>query len=103
SVRVPVSAQARQSVLPACRSPPGPLPLKPPLKPQLARSRAELPEGDGWRYEPQWDGLRTIVVRAGDDVHLQSRNGRPMNRYFPEIEEQVRELPGERLVLDGEM
>jgi ATP-dependent DNA ligase len=79
------------------------LPLKPPLKPQLARSRAELPEGDGWRYEPKWDGFRTIVFRDGDDVHLQSRNGRPMNRYFPEIEEQVRELPGERLVLDGEM
>jgi ATP-dependent DNA ligase len=79
------------------------LPLKPPLKPQLARSRTELPEGDDWRYEPKWDGFRTIAFRDGDDVHLQSRNGRPMNRYFPEIEEQLRELPGKRLVLDGEM
>jgi ATP-dependent DNA ligase len=79
------------------------LPLSPPLKPQLARSRAELPEGDQWRYEPKWDGFRTIVFRDGDDVHLQSRNGRPMNRYFPEIEEQVKQLPGERLVIDGEM
>ena len=79
------------------------LPLSPPLKPQLARSRADLPEGDQWRYEPKWDGFRTIVFRDGDDVHLQSRNGRPMNRYFPEIEEQVKELPGERLVIDGEM
>ena len=79
------------------------LPLKPPLKPQLARSKADLPEGDGWRYEPKWDGFRTIVFRDGDEVHLQSRNGKPMNRYFPEIEEQVRALPGRRLVLDGEM
>jgi ATP-dependent DNA ligase len=79
------------------------LPLSPPLKPQLARSRAELPEGDQWRYEPKWDGFRTIVFRDGDDVHLQSRNGRPMNRYFPEIEEQVKQLPGKRLVLDAEM
>ena len=79
------------------------LPLSPPLKPQLARSRADLPEGDQWRYEPKWDGFRTIVFRDGDDVHLQSRNGRPMNRYFPEIEEQVKQLPGERLVIDGEM
>ena len=79
------------------------LPLKPPLKPQLARSKADLPEGDGWRYEPKWDGFRTIVFRDGDEVHLQSRNGKPMNRYFPEIEEQVRALPTQRLVLDGEM
>jgi ATP-dependent DNA ligase len=79
------------------------LPLSPPLKPQLARSKADLPEGEGWRYEPKWDGFRTIVFRDGDEVHLQSRNGKPMNRYFPEIEEQVRALPGDRLVLDGEM
>src|SRR5687767_3847122 len=79
------------------------LPLSPPIQPQLARSAKELPEGDQWRYEPKYDGFRTIVFRDGDDVHLQSRNGKPMNRYFPEIEERVRALPGERLVLDGEM
>jgi ATP-dependent DNA ligase len=79
------------------------LPLSPPVKPQLARSRAELPEGDEWRYEPKWDGFRTIVFRDGDDVQLQSRNGRPMNRYFPEIVEQALTLPAERVVLDGEM
>jgi ATP-dependent DNA ligase len=71
--------------------------------PQLARSATDLPTGDGWRYEPKWDGFRTIVFRDGDDVHLQSRNGKPMNRYFPEVIDQVRELPGERLVLDGEL
>jgi ATP-dependent DNA ligase len=79
------------------------LPIKPPLKPQLARSAKELPEGEGWRYEPKWDGFRTIVFRDGDDVHLQSRNGKPMNRYFPEVIPQVLALPGERLVLDGEL
>ncbi len=79
------------------------LPLSPPLKPQLAKSRAELPEGEQWRYEPKWDGFRTIVFRDGDEVHLQSRNGKPMNRYFPEVVEQVRTLSAPRVVLDGEM
>jgi ATP-dependent DNA ligase len=79
------------------------LPLAPPVQPQLARSAKELPEGDGWRFEPKWDGFRTIVFRDGGDVQLQSRNGRPMNRYFPEVVEQVLELPEERLVLDGEV
>ena len=79
------------------------LPLAPPVKPQLARSAKQLPEGDGWCYEPKWDGFRTIVFKDGDDVHLQSRNGRPMNRYFPDVVEQAQALPAERLVLDGEM
>jgi ATP-dependent DNA ligase len=80
-----------------------PLPLEPPLKPQLARSASDLPTGDDWRYEPKWDGFRTVVFRDGDDVQLQSRNGRPMNRYFPEIAPDLLALPGERLVLDGEL
>jgi ATP-dependent DNA ligase len=79
------------------------LPLKPPIQPQLARAAKELPQGDVWRYEPKWDGFRTIIFRDGDDVHLQSRNGKPMNRYFPEVIEQVLALPGQRLVLDGEL
>ena len=79
------------------------LPLKPPVKPQLARPAKDLPDGDGWRFEPKWDGFRTIVFRDGDDVHLQSRNGRPMNRYFPEVIPDVLSLRGERLVLDGEL
>ncbi|MEA2332584.1 MAG: hypothetical protein QOH58_2722 [Thermoleophilaceae bacterium] len=79
------------------------LPLEPPIKPQLAKSARELPTGEGWRYEPKWDGFRTIVFRDGDEVYLQSRNGRPMNRYFPDIVEQVLALPAQRLVLDGEM
>ena len=79
------------------------LPLEPPIQPQLARPAKELPDGAEWRFEPKWDGYRTIVFRDGDDVRLQSRNGKPMNRYFPEVVEQVLALPGERLVLDGEM
>jgi ATP-dependent DNA ligase len=79
------------------------LPLAPPVKPQLAKSARSLPEGDEWRYEPKWDGFRTIAFRDGSEVHLQSRNGRPMNRYFPEVAEQLLELPSERLVLDGEI
>ena len=73
------------------------------MKPQLARSAKELPEGDGWRYEPKWDGFRTIVFRDGGEVHLQSRNGKPMNRYFPEILPDILALEGKKLVLDGEL
>jgi ATP-dependent DNA ligase len=79
------------------------LPLSAPVKPQLAKSARALPEGEGWCYEPKWDGFRTIVFRDGDEVQLQSRNGRPMNRYFPDVVEQVLALPADRLVLDGEM
>ena len=79
------------------------LPLSPPVAPQLAKSSRELPTGDGWCYEPKWDGFRTIVFRDGDEVHVQSRNGKPMNRYFPDIVEQALALPAERYVLDGEM
>ena len=79
------------------------LPLKPPIKPQLARSAKELPVGQGWRYEPKWDGFRTIVFRDGSDVHLQSRGGKAMNRYFPEVAEQALGMPTDGVVLDGEM
>ena len=68
------------------------LPLKPPVLPQLARSAKTLPTGDGWVYEPKWDGFRAIAFVDGDDVYLQSRNGKPLRRYFPELE-----LPGRPL------
>src|SRR3954467_9299234 len=79
------------------------LPLKPPIKPQLARPAKELPDGDGWRFEPKWDGFRTIVFRDGGAAPLQSRNGKPMNRYFPEVVPDILALPQERIVLDGEL
>jgi ATP-dependent DNA ligase len=75
-----------------------PLPITPPLLPQLARSRSALPEGDGWAFEPKWDGFRCIAFADGDDVYLQSRNGRPLLRYFPELT-----FPAGRHVLDGEI
>ncbi len=74
------------------------LPLTPPLLPQLARSRASLPDGDGWAYEPKFDGFRAIVFVDGDDTFLQSRNGKPLGRYFPELR-----FPAGRYVLDGEI
>jgi ATP-dependent DNA ligase len=79
------------------------LPLEAPVAPQLAKSAKDLPEGDEWRYEPKWDGFRTIAFRDGDEIHLQSRNGRPMNRYFPDVVEQVGAMAADGVVLDGEI
>jgi ATP-dependent DNA ligase len=73
-------------------------PLKPPIQPQLALSRKELPEGEGWVYEPKYDGFRALVYVDGDDVYIQSRGGRPLLRYFPELR-----FPEGRYVLDGEL
>jgi ATP-dependent DNA ligase len=75
-----------------------PLPITPPLLPQLAKSRSALPEGDGWAYEPKWDGFRAIAFVDGEELYLQSRNGKPLLRYFPEIG-----FPAGRYVLDGEL
>jgi ATP-dependent DNA ligase len=77
-----------------------PLPITPPLPPQLARSRTSLPEGDGWAYEPKFDGFRAIVFVDGDEKIILSRNGKDLDRYFPEV---VAALPGGRYVLDGEI
>jgi ATP-dependent DNA ligase len=74
------------------------LPLKPPVLPQLAKSAKTLPSGDRWSYEPKWDGFRAIAFVDGDDVHLQSRNGKPLTRYFPELK-----FPTGRYILDGEI
>jgi len=79
------------------------LPLSPPVKPQLARSAKELPDGAGWRYEPKLDGFRTIAFCDGDRVELQSRGGKAMNRYFPDVVDQLLAMPVEQAVLDGEM
>jgi ATP-dependent DNA ligase len=74
------------------------LPLAPPVLPQLSRTAKTLPLGDGWSYEPKWDGFRAIAFVDGDDVYLQSRNGRALSRYFPELA-----FPDGRYVLDGEI
>ena len=69
----------------------------------LAAVQPDLPDGDGWEYEPKWDGFRTIVHRDGDRVELISRGARPMTRYFPELPPAFRTLRESRLVLDGEI
>ena len=74
------------------------LPLTPPVLPQLARPAKSLPTGEGWVYEPKWDGFRTLAFVDGGDVYLQSRSGKPMRRYFPELT-----FPAGRYVLDGEI
>src|SRR5689334_14466632 len=69
----------------------------------LSKLASALPDGDGWLYEPKWDGFRVIVFRDGDHVYLQSRDEKPLDRYFPELAAPLRaELP-ERCVLDGEI
>jgi len=74
------------------------LPLSTPLLPQLAKTAKSLPTGDGWVYEPKWDGFRAIAFVDEGDVYLQSRNGKPLTRYFPELA-----FPAGRYVLDGEI
>ncbi len=74
------------------------LPLKPPIKPQLALSRKALPEGEEWAYEPKWDGFRAIAFVDDGELYLQSRGGKPLHRYFPELR-----FPAGRYILDGEL
>ncbi len=74
------------------------LPLTPPIEPQLARSKPELPVGDDWVYEPKYDGFRAIAFVDGEEVTIQSRGGKPLSRYFPELV-----FPPGRYVLDGEI
>jgi ATP-dependent DNA ligase len=78
-------------------------PIAPPIEPMLAKASEELPQGEGWLFEPKWDGFRALVFRDGAEVYLQSRELKPLNRYFPELPEPlVRHLP-EKCVLDGEI
>jgi ATP-dependent DNA ligase len=69
----------------------------------LAKLARELPAGDEWLFEPKWDGFRTLVFRDGDEVYLQSRDGKPLNRYFPELGPVLAEQLPPRVVLDGEI
>jgi ATP-dependent DNA ligase len=66
--------------------------VKPGLAPMEAKLAEALPDGPGWRYEPKWDGFRCLVFRDGAEVALQSKSGKPLGRYFPEIVELVRGL-----------
>ena len=79
------------------------LPFEPPLAPMLSRAAEALPAGDGWQFEPKWDGFRTLVFRDGDEVLLQSRDEKPMNRYFPELVAPLAGTLPDRCVVDGEI
>jgi ATP-dependent DNA ligase len=77
--------------------------LKMPLPPMEAREVDKIPTGDEWQYEPKWDGFRCIAFRRGKKIELQSKSGKPLTRYFPEIVEALGELKVENFVLDGEL
>ncbi|MEO5941261.1 MAG: ATP-dependent DNA ligase [Candidatus Limnocylindrales bacterium] len=79
------------------------LPFDPPLEPMLAKAADSLPDGDGWLYEPKWDGFRAIVFRDGDEVLIQSRDLKPLDRYFPELAEPLKASLPARCVVDGEV
>jgi ATP-dependent DNA ligase len=79
------------------------LPFGPPLAPMLSTAADVLPGGEGWLFEPKWDGFRTLVFRDGDELLLQSRDERPMNRYFPELVGPLGGRLPERCVVDGEI
>jgi ATP-dependent DNA ligase len=79
------------------------LPIKPPFLPMEARTVTQLPAGTTWQYEPKWDGFRAVVFKDGDDVELQSKSGKPMARFFPELVTAIRKLKVNHFVLDGEI
>src|SRR4051794_27470617 len=78
-------------------------PIEPPIEPMLAKLATGLPEGDTWMYEPKWDGFRAIVFRGAGDVYIQSRDLKPLDRYFPELHESLIAGLPDGCVLDGEI
>ncbi|MBV8086456.1 MAG: ATP-dependent DNA ligase [Chloroflexi bacterium] len=79
------------------------LPFEFPLAPMLAKLQTEIPQGEGWLYEPKWDGFRAIVFRDGDSVEICSRDLRPLQRYFPELLPTLCGSLPERCIVDGEI
>ncbi len=79
------------------------LPFAPPLEPMLAKLASAVPDGDGWLYEPKWDGFRALIFRDGDEIYVQSRDCKPLDRYFPELADPLRACLPPRAVLDGEI
>ena len=79
------------------------LPFQPPIEPMLAKLTDEIPTGAGWQYEPKWDGFRALVFRDGDEMFIQSRDLKPLDRYFPELPPALRANLPDRCVLDGEV
>jgi ATP-dependent DNA ligase len=79
------------------------LPVNPTVLPMLAKRVSELPVGDTWIFEPKWDGFRTLIFRDGDEIFIQSRDEKSLNRYFPELLEPLKSQLPRRAVLDGEI
>ena len=79
------------------------LPVSPPIEPMLAKPADTFPTDSGWLFEPKWDGFRALVFRDGDEVLIQSRDLKPLDRYFPELEAPLRASLPDRCVLDGEV
>jgi ATP-dependent DNA ligase len=79
------------------------LPVDPPLMPMLAKRVAQLPDGEGWIFEPKWDGFRVLVFRDGDELQILSRDAKPLDRYFPELAAPLRSQLPLRCALDGEV
>ncbi len=80
------------------------LPVVPPIEPMLAKAQVKVPDEAGvWSYEPKWDGFRALAFRDGDEVVLQSRSGKELGRYFPELLDALRDELADRCVLDGEV
>lgn len=79
------------------------LPIKPPVLPMLAKRVGTLPDGDGWIFEPKWDGFRALVFRDGETLLIQSRDEKPLDRYFPELRAPLLAQLPEKVVLDGEV
>ena len=79
------------------------LPVNPPILPMLAKRVGELPAGEDWIFEPKWDGFRALVFRDGDEILIQSRDEKSLNRYFPELPESLRAQLPDRCVVDGEI
>jgi ATP-dependent DNA ligase len=79
------------------------LPVNPPIAPMLAKRVGELPIGGQWIFEPKWDGFRSLVFRDGDEILIQSRDEKPLGRYFPELLESFKSQLPARCVLDGEI
>jgi len=77
--------------------------VNPPVLPMLAKRVEELPSGEEWIYEPKWDGFRALVFRDADEIFIQSRDEKPLNRYFPELIEPLQKALPSRCVLDGEI
>src|SRR5438105_318570 len=79
------------------------LSVNPPVLPMLANRVGELPPGKGWIFEPKWDGFRTLIFRDGDELFIQSRDEKPLDRYFPELAAPLKAQLPPRCVLDGEI